>query len=321
MKKAYLITGATGFLGHQLTTKILEEGNDVLLIGKAKKGISFEERIKNVFSRFNKSQIVCIEADLETVELNELVKLVKNKVADLDGIWHLAANLSFKESDRKKVFDVNINSMKKMIELSKSFNTTLFHTSTAYVHGRASGTAKEEFGDRPVNFNNPYEESKFESEQLIKNELNLKYVIFRPSIMFDSKAEYVTNFGYYSFLIALFKFKRKLNINKNTRIFVPFPFLYYKKSLLNLMPSDKAIDWMYTISRKEDAVGSIFHICNPKPFYVGDIFKQTFKAFNLKLPLLGVPAFFAINYFRSLNLLGFFIRPFKPNKQFFIYSC
>jgi hypothetical protein len=81
------------------------------------------------------------------------------------------------------------------------------------------------------------------------------------------------------------------------------------------MPTDKALDWMFTISKKEEAIGSIFHICNPKPFYVGDIFKQTFKAFNLKVPLFSVPALIAINYFRFLDIVGFFIRPFKPIAQ------
>ena len=122
----------------------------------------------------------------------------------------------------------------------------------------------------------------------------------------------IRRFGYYSFLIALFKFKKSLNLRIGTAIFFPLPFLYYKKSYLNLMPLDIAINWMYEISEDEKSVGLIFHICNPSPFLIRDIFKQTFKVFNLIMPIVGVPKTLAYIYFTLINVTAKIITPLKP---------
>lgn len=315
MKNTYILTGATGFLGCQLSKKILTEGHSIVFIGKSKKDISFKDRIEKLFINFNKDQIFCIEADLEEISEQKLLDQINFINKKIDGIWHLAANLSFKSEDRERVFKTNKEGLRKIIFLTKSLNINLYYTSTAYVHGKNSGTSKEIFFPKPKYFNNPYEESKFEAEQLIKNENNLKYIIFRPSIMYDADAHYVTNFGYYSFLIALFKLKKNLKFKIEKKLYVPLVFFYYKKSLLNLMPSKTALDWMYSISTMPDALGLIFHITNPKPFHVGNVFSQTFDAFNIKIPLFGAPLLISKIYFNILIFIGNLAKPFRPVAQ------
>jgi nucleoside-diphosphate-sugar epimerase len=312
MNKTYLITGGTGFMGSQLAKKILESGNRVIFVGRQKRGENYQNRIREQYKSYDANLTETLEVDLEVIDSNDLINKIVSISSKLDGIWHLAANLSFKDSDRNQVFAANKNSTSTIIKVAKKFNTTLYHTSTAYVHGRGSGTSMEEFNLKPKYFNNPYEESKYEAEQLIKNSTDLKYVIFRPSILYDRHGEYITNFGYYSFLIALFKFKKSLNLKMGTAIFFPLPFLYYKKSYLNLMPLDVAINWMYEISEDEKSVGLIFHICNPSPFLIRDIFKQTFKVFNLIMPIVGVPKTLAYIYFTLINVTAKIITPLKP---------
>jgi nucleoside-diphosphate-sugar epimerase len=320
MNNAYIVTGATGFLGEQVAKKILDDSNVVILLGKGKNNQSFEERVSSLFPTYDKKNIYTIEADLETVSEKYLIEEVGKLNFKIQGIWHLAANLSFKEEDRDKVFMANINGLLKIIHLSQSLQSKLFYTSTAYVHGRQSGVANEDFNIRPKYFNNPYEESKYEAEQIIKNSKNLDFSIFRPSILYDTNAEYVTNFGYYSFLIALFKFKSKfLKLPRDAKILVPLPFFYRRNSFLNLMPTNIAIDWMFKISNSKQSSGKIFHICNPNPFLIKDIFKQTFKAFNISIPLIGAPSAIAFIYFKLLDFFAFFIKPIRPIAQRIYY--
>lgn len=319
MSNTYIITGATGFLGEQLTKKILADGNNVVLIGKSKGEKTFSDRVWALFQDFDKKRIFTVEADLSDISVDDLRCRIESLSLNISGIWHLAANLSFKDEDKEKVFKTNIDGVQKMASLALKLGVTLFHTSTAYVHGRQSGLAKEEFEKRPKKFNNPYEESKYIAETVVKDTPNLKFIIFRPSIMYDRKAEFVTNFGYYSFLIALFKIKKRVFGGIEKKVFLPFPFFYFIKSRLNLMPTDIALDWMYRISKIDNSLCKIFHITNPKPFSVGEIFKQTFEAFNVRIPLLGTPAFVAYLYFLSLDLLSYIITPLRPVAQRIYY--
>ncbi|MEI6490859.1 MAG: SDR family oxidoreductase, partial [bacterium] len=192
MNKTYLITGGTGFMGSQLAKKILESGNRVIFVGRQKRGENYQNRIREQYKSYDANLTETLEVDLEVIDSNDLINKIVSISSKLDGIWHLAANLSFKDSDRNQVFAANKNSTSTIIKVAKKFNTTLYHTSTAYVHGRGSGTSMEEFNLKPKYFNNPYEESKYEAEQLIKNSTDLKYVIFRPSILYDRHGEYIS---------------------------------------------------------------------------------------------------------------------------------
>ncbi len=307
--KTYLMTGGTGFLGSELARCILNSGDKIIFIGKQKDGISYEERITSLYGTNN---VYSIEMDLCDFNLEYVKERLENITKTLDGVWHLAANLSFKEEDREDVFTTNIKSIHSMMALCREYSTTLFYVSTAYVHGRTSGVTYEKFYDKPKCFNNPYEESKFKAEEILQHALGLKYIIFRPSILFDPRVRQVSNFGYYSFIIALTKLRKTLKLDPGKILRLPLPFMYYSKAFLNLMPIDIAIEWMIGISKKRKSVGMIFHICNPHPFLVGDIFEQTFRALKVRLILLKAPKFMAHFYFSILDITASIIKPLQP---------
>lgn len=311
LSRTYILSGGTGFLGLQLAKKILADGHKIIFIGRKKKDKSLEIRMNEILPSQYLLQIRCVEFDIEYFDVDKVYSDICNVSKDIDGFWHLAANLSFREKDRSKVFKINIEGVSKIIEICKKLNCQLYYTSTAYVHGRDSGIAFERFEKQPKIFNNPYEESKFRAEILLKNEKDLNYIIFRPSILIEPNGNDITNFGYYSFIFALIRLRESFNLKQETRFFLPLPFFYYKNSLLNLMPSDIAVRWMYLISKSIDANKKIFHICNPKPLYIKDILRQTFQAVKLKLFLLGVPKYLALSYFIFLDLLSKIIRPLK----------
>ena len=183
--------------------------------------------------------------------------------------------------------------------------------STAYVHGRRAGVALEKIEAKPAIFNNPYEESKYNAELVIHAAPDVDTIIFRPSILIDQHVERINNFGYYSFILSLIKLRTSINLPENKVLLLPVPILYRANSVLNLMPVDIATEWMIEISKSPKSSCKIFHICNPKPFLIESIFRQTFQALAIRIPIIGVPRWLALPYLSLFVACGSFIRPLR----------
>ena len=102
--KTYILTGGTGYLGSALAKRLLEQGNRIIFVGRGKENISFEERIYKEIENNEKNQflklVVAVEVDITDSNIIERKEFseYKNKV---DGLLHLAANLSFKKRTKK----------------------------------------------------------------------------------------------------------------------------------------------------------------------------------------------------------------------------
>jgi len=102
MEKTYLLTGGTGFLGTLLASKLIKDGHKIIFLGRTKNGIDIYDRIKD--SLWNYDNTIDINS-LEVLEMNmsdenlgfseKIIDKLKNR--KIDGFWHLAANLSFKQ--------------------------------------------------------------------------------------------------------------------------------------------------------------------------------------------------------------------------------
>jgi nucleoside-diphosphate-sugar epimerase len=310
MSKTYVVTGATGYLGFYLSRKLLREGHNLIFLGRSKNGVSLSVRLAHVANA--SAQASFIETDLANMDVSKIAHQIGAISSHVDGVWHLAADLSFKPKDRERVFGTNLGALASVISLTKKLSCPLFYTSTAYVHGLTPGVAYEKLGTKPLRFNNAYEESKYDAEAVVMADKELDALIFRPSILIDSSVEHMSNFGYYSFLVGLNKFKSSLKQPIDSKFVLPVPFLYVKGSTLNLMPVDIAVNWMYQISQSGEAVGKIFHIANPSPFLIGNIFAQTFRIFNIKIPLMSAPKALVSAYLSTGRSVGFIVRPLKP---------
>ncbi|MFH1978964.1 MAG: SDR family oxidoreductase [Patescibacteria group bacterium] len=319
MSKTYILTGGTGFLGSLLSIELIKKGNKVIFLGRSKNNEDFETRIikklKSIDNNVNLNNVETLEFELSK-EDNSI-----NINATIDAIWHLAANLSFKEADRTQVLNTNINGLKNILKISEQKKVPVFYTSTAYVHGQRPGLIYEHDLIKPKKFNNPYEESKYKAENIIK-EWGRKggndFIIFRPSILIEENRRTVSFFGYYAVVYAL----NKMRINsgkEDLKISIPIP--YSKDTLLNLMPTERAIEWMLEISSKKDALGKTFHITNPRPFSMKTIFNQTMTATRVKFLLIGLPRYLVKFIYSLFYYLSFVLPPLRGiAKRFYYYK-
>ena len=179
MKKIFL-TGITGLVGSAFVVALLRERQDCEFVCLARKSPvkSAKQRTEEIIRdecQFDGcpeladqilSKVQVIEGDVVTINPAEMAKdpLLKG----VDVIFHCAADVNLGQDPTGKTYRINYEGTRNMVELAKLLKVKEFHyVGTAYIAGKLVGTALE---DKPVDngFNNPYEESKFKAEMLVR---------------------------------------------------------------------------------------------------------------------------------------------------------
>ncbi len=190
-----LLTGATGFVGMELLVRCLERTDrHVLALVRAGSDEAAQERIDavlvNLFGdragRFG-DRITAIAGDMTAPGLGLDPAHWDWLAAESTTIVHCAASVSFALSlDEARA--INVEGTRRMLELAERAQALgglerYAQVSTAYVAGTHAGPFFEHDLDVGQGFNNSYEQSKFESEQLVRSCADLPFTIFRPSIV------------------------------------------------------------------------------------------------------------------------------------------
>lgn len=144
--KSVLLSGATGMIGKLILAKFMRLGNvkEMVIFVRAKKGLSMEQRIDDLFKGFLfekmemydpkfRSKLKLIFADFEMDNLgisNEDREYIKKNV---EIIIHGAATIRFDEILKKSI-TINVGATKFMLELAKETKKlkSFVHISTAF---------------------------------------------------------------------------------------------------------------------------------------------------------------------------------------------
>ncbi|SDO97779.1 NAD-dependent epimerase/dehydratase family protein [Selenomonas ruminantium] len=117
MKKCFLVTGATGFLGSHVVKKLVAEGQNVVLL-------------KRSFS--NISRLASVMKNVKSYDIDKLDDFAQ--VFDdqhIDVIIHTATCYGRQGEAVEQIYDVNLHFPLKLLELALRFNTdTFFNTDT-----------------------------------------------------------------------------------------------------------------------------------------------------------------------------------------------
>lgn len=154
-----LITGITGFVGKYLARYLVKQNSEINIFGTyvdEKEYLSFANEFKKV--RIFKCDITDdLEAD----------KVIKKSTPDY--VYHLAAMSSGNESDRKKVFKVNVDGTVNILRFCQALSkkTRIMLASTSYIYGSSKNCRPftENDAENPVGI---YAESKLEMERVAK---------------------------------------------------------------------------------------------------------------------------------------------------------
>lgn len=307
--KTIFFTGATGFLGSYLAYKLLSEGNRLILLVRPGASKSGKERadaiMANLIAKLSRNgkfsdildKYEVVEGDIAKDNLGLDESCLTRLSGMVDMVWHCAASLSFREKDRQKNFEANVNGTRNVLHFAKRVGARLFvHMSTAYVQRGNAGTILEDDLSRPAKFRNSYEETKFRAEEVVRNfarKGEFLTIVLRPSIILGDEILVPSHpYDYYAFLSMLSRMEAKTS-------FLPLFFPYRPNARLNFMPIRPAVDWMMAIAEKsyhktsEDKVLT-FHIVNPHPPSMKFITEKTLPHFNVRVYAFGAPVW-AIN--------------------------
>lgn len=291
-QKAIFITGATGFVGSNLTYELLNHGYRLMLLVR---GENAKDRIDRLLCRlyrhpekYNKvkERLEIINGDIIKKNLGISSKNIDKLSKEAGKVFHCAASVSFDETRKGKIEKQNVSGTKNMLEFMRRINLhELHYISTAYVAGQRTGVVYEDELDENQSFNNTYEESKFNAEKLVRKcikEYDIISTIYRPSIIVgNSKTGKTSSFlGFYSYIKSLYILMRifKKDLKKDGKrselagvyyrgnlLYMPLRVQGLTGKTLNLLPIDYVVDVIMKIFKSEANYNKTYHITNPNP--------------------------------------------------------
>lgn len=149
----FVVTGGAGFIGSHIAKYLINEGHTVTIIDNLNTG-----KIENLKEILN--QVDFVKGDIRDIEL------LKNKLKDVDGVFHEAALASVQESFSKikEYTDVNVGGTENILKLAKEFGFKVVYASSSSIYGNPVKIPIEE--NDPKNPINPYAQTKLDDENL-----------------------------------------------------------------------------------------------------------------------------------------------------------
>jgi thioester reductase-like protein len=195
MSDAVLITGATGFVGMEVLARYLEHSERrVVALVRAGSDEGARSRLQSVLENLFGARAAAYENRVEAIAsdlTSPRLGLARARCAALAGrvssIVHSAASVSF-TMPLDEARAINVEGTRRMLEFAQlacehGGLERYGHVSTAYVAGTFDGRFREHDLDVGQDFNNTYERSKCEAEQLVHSSGGVPFTIMRPSIV------------------------------------------------------------------------------------------------------------------------------------------
>jgi len=169
-----LITGGMGHIGSKLINKLssLDKIKKIIIIDNFS-----SERYISFINLKNRKKIIFFDEDLVQFNINK----IKNKI---DCIIHLASTTNAEKSfsNKKKVFDNNVECTNKILSLGKK-NTKIIFASSTSVYGSQYKIINSKNNQLNISPQSPYAESKILCENIIKKKSE-NYCIMRFGTIF-----------------------------------------------------------------------------------------------------------------------------------------
>lgn len=161
-----LVTGATGFIGRNLVSKLVKEKHDVAALVR---------KTSDVQGLPKKLRLI----DGDMTDAYSLEKAVQDK----EVVIHLAAYFDFYPRDKKLLYRVNVDGTQNLINACVKASVTRFiYISTAEVSGPVENPPGTE--ESPLRPQFDYSKSKVKAEEIVRAaslETELEHVILRPT--------------------------------------------------------------------------------------------------------------------------------------------
>jgi nucleoside-diphosphate-sugar epimerase len=205
----------------------------------------------------------------------------------VEEVWHCAASLKFRDSDRAEIELHNVKGTRHVAELALRLGArALNYISTAYVAGEQTGRIAEEAIPAQRRANNAYERSKMAAEAVVAR-LPLKDVrIMRPSIVIGHSETLAapTNSGLYGFADEMTTFRNRVARRLGNYLeHYPVALLGDPLALVNLVPVDMVARAAVRLSQA-GAPRGYYHLTNSEPTSVDEAVRGVISTLGIHAP-------------------------------------
>jgi NAD(P)-dependent dehydrogenase (short-subunit alcohol dehydrogenase family) len=260
---SYFVTGATGFIGRHLVSKLLmRKGTIHVLVRK-----SSQAKLKDLIERmgWDAARVLPVLGDLDKPKLGVSPAQLKAMAGKIKHVFHLAAIYDL-AADAESQIGPNVEGTRHAVEFAEAVGAKLFHhTSSIAVAGYYSGVFREDMFAEAENLEQPYFRTKHEAERIVRESCSIPYRIYRPAaVIGHSKTGEIDKIDgpYYFFTL----------IKKLRSVLPPWmPTIGIEGGRVNMVPVDFVVDAMDHIAHKPGLDGGCFHLTDPAPRRIGEV--------------------------------------------------
>jgi len=284
-KEVIFLTGSTGFLGSYLLKILLENNHKVYCLARGKKKSAYQRVVESLnfwdkeIDEDKLKNLRVIEGDITLPDLGIKSQKEKDELfSEIEMIFHCAA-LTHLRGELERLRKVNVEGTRNILEFALRCKRIrrVNHISTAYVVGKKERIEfSEDMLELNQDFNNTYEQSKYEAEILVKKfrQKGLRISVFRPSmVMGDSYEGKTVDFKVFYGALHFF----------SNQIYKEFP--ASEGCFQNIINVDTVAKAIFILKNEEGT----FHIVSPNHINVGFFVRLASQYFGFSLPKLIPP--------------------------------
>jgi NAD(P)-dependent dehydrogenase (short-subunit alcohol dehydrogenase family) len=272
---AYFVTGATGFIGHNLVERLLAREGDIHVLVRE----GSEARLERLIKRWEGTHGAAAGERVHPVAGNLTLPLLgvdKERIAQLRGegiehFFHLAAVYDMTASEERNR-NVNVGGTAEAVALARALKAgCLHHVSSIAVAGEFRGEFREDMFDEGQRLPSPYHQTKFESERIVREQAKVPWRVYRPAVVVgDSRTGEMDKIdGPYYFFKAIQRMR-----------WLPrwLPLVGLDLGYTNIVPVDFVADALDHIAHQPGLDGQAFHLTSPRSQRVSDVMNEFAKA-------------------------------------------
>ena len=272
---SYFVTGATGFVGRYLVSKLLQRkgtaaSNKIYVLLRKNSQKKFDAIASKM--GWDMKRVLVVHGDMTSARCGVSAAQLKALTGKVKHFFHLAAIYDLTAKPEAQ-YAANVEGTQNALDLAAAIGAGIFHhTSSIAAAGLYPGVFREDMFEEAEGLDDPYLRTKHDSEGLVRRETRLKWRIYRPGMVVghSQTGEMDKIDGPYYF----FTFLKKL------REMLPpwMPTLGIEGGRINVVPVDFVVDAMDHIAHKPKLDGHCFHLVDPEPQRVGEVLNTFARA-------------------------------------------